>query len=68
MGRSSYRNSGRAISALTLRPRQYTAGTASSLLPLQQAMAIAGRNEGTELSIGYADTGTYPLSAVWLAD
>ena len=60
--------SGRAISALTLRPRQYTAGTASSLLPLQQAMAIAGRNEGTELSIGYADTGTYPLSAVWLAD
>ena len=60
--------SGRTVSALTLRPRQYTAETASALLPLRQAMAIAGRNEGTELSIGYADTGTYPLSAVWLAD
>ena len=60
--------SGQTISSLTLRPRQYTAGTTSSLLPLRQAMAIAGRNEGAELSIGYADTGTYPLSAVWLAD
>lgn len=60
--------SGRTVSALTLRSRQYTVGTASALLPLRQAMAIAGRNEGTELSIGYTDTGTYPLSAVWLAD
>ena len=60
--------SGQTISSLTLCPRQYTAGTASSLLPLMQAMAIAGQNEDSELSIGYADTGTYPLSAVWLAD
>ena len=60
--------SGRTVSALTLRPRQYTVETASALLPLRQVMAIAGRNEGTELSIGYADTGVYPLSAVWLTD
>ena len=31
-------------------------------------MAIAGKADGAELSIGYADTGTYPISAVWLAD
>lgn len=60
--------SGRAVSSLTLRPRQYTAGTAASLLPLRQAAAIAERTEGAELSIGYADYGSYPISAVWLAD
>ena len=60
--------SGRAVSALTLRPRQYTAGTTASLLPLRQAAAIAGKTEGAELSIGYADYGSYPMSAVWLAD
>ena len=60
--------SGRAVSSLTLSPRQYTAGSTAALLPLRQAMAIAGTTEGTELSIGYADTGTYPISAVWLAD
>ena len=60
--------SGRAVSSLTLTPRQYTAGAASSLLPLRQAMAIAGKADGAELSIGYADTGAYPISAVWLAD
>lgn len=60
--------SGRAVSSLTLRPRQYTAGTAASLLPLRQAAAIAERTEGAELSIGYADYGSYPMSAVWLAD
>ena len=27
-----------------------------------------GKDGGTELSIGYADTGAYPISAVWLAD
>lgn len=32
-----------------------------------RAMAIAERQDGAELSIGYADAGTYPLSAVWLA-
>ena len=42
---------------------------ASSLTEtLRQAMSIAGRTEGAELSIGYADTGVYPLSAVWLTD
>ena len=61
--------SGNTISALSLRPRQYSAASsASPLLPLRQAMAIAGRTEGAELSIGYADTGVYLLSAVWLTD
>lgn len=60
--------SGPSVAALAMRPRQYTAGSTSSLLPLRQAMAIAGRQEGAELSIGYADSGAYPLSAVWLAD
>ncbi len=60
---------GSAVSALSLRCRQYsTVSAASPLLPLRQAMAIAGRAEGAELSIGYADTGAYPLSAVWLTD
>ena len=61
--------SGNAISTLSLRPRQYSAASAASpLLPLRQAMAIAERTAGAELSIGYADTGVYPLSAVWLTD
>ena len=61
--------SGNAIATLSLRPRQYSAASAASpLLPLRQAMAIAGRTAGAELSIGYADTGVYPLSAVWLTD
>lgn len=60
--------SGRAVSSLTMRPRQYTSGGSASLLPLRQAEAIAERTAGAELSVGYADTGTYPLSAVWLAD
>ena len=55
--------SGNAISTLSLRPRQYSAASAASpLLPLRQAMAIAGRTAGAELSIGYADTGV--LSAL----
>ena len=44
--------SGNAIATLSLRPRQYS----------------AARTAGAELSIGYADTGVYPLSAVWLTD
>lgn len=60
--------SGRAVSFLALTPRQYTSEAAAALLPLRQAMAIAGKDGGTELSIGYADTGAYPISAVWLAD
>ena len=31
-------------------------------------MAIAGKTEGAELSIGYVDTGVSLLSAVWLTD
>lgn len=46
----------------------YLEDGSSALLPLRQAMAIAERQDGVELSIGYADAGTYPLSAVWLAD
>ncbi len=56
------------IAALSLRPRQYSAaGSLSLLLPLTQAIAIVG-GANAELSIGYADTGVYPLSAAWLAD
>lgn len=57
-----------AVTALSLRPRQYVSGDTATLLPLRQAMAIAGKKEGSELSIGYADTGDHSLSAVWLAD
>lgn len=60
--------SGQSIAALSLRPRQYVSGSTASLLPLPQAIAIAEQKNGAELSIGYADTGTYPLSAVWLSD
>lgn len=61
--------SGSAVAALYLQPRQYLAeDSVSALLPLRQAMAIAAGEEGRELSIGYADHGAYPLSAVWLAD
>lgn len=61
--------SGTAVSSLALRSRQYASnGAVSPLLPLTQAMAIAGRQEGSELSIGYADTGSAPISATWLAD
>ena len=44
--------SGRAVSSLALTPRQYTSEAAAALLPLRQAMAIAGKDGGTELSIG----------------
>lgn len=61
--------SGNAVATLSLRPQQYSvASSASPLLPLRQAMAIAGKTEGAELSIGYADTGVSLLSAVWLTD
>ena len=59
---------GNIISTLSLRPMLYLKDGSSALLPLRQAMAIAERQDGAELSIGYADAGTYPLSAVWLAD
>lgn len=60
--------SGSVVSGLTLRFRQYTdAGETSLLLPLRQALAIAARQEGAELSIGYVDGGG-AASARWLAD
>ena len=60
---------GRSISALSLRRRQYTVSSALSLLlPLRQAAAIAAGKPGAELSIGYTDTGAAALSAAWLAD
>lgn len=61
--------SGNAVSSLSLRSRQYSStGSVSPLLPLRQAMAIAGKAQGAELFIGYTDTGVSPLSAVWLTD
>lgn len=56
------------VSAMTFRIRQYTAGSSGSLLlPLRQALAIAVRQEGAELLIGYADSGAGAVSAGWLA-
>ena len=58
-----------AVSAMTFRIRQYTAGgNASLLLPLRQALAIAAREEGAELAVGYADGGAGTVSAKWLAE
>ena len=60
--------SGCAVSVLTLRFRQYAdTGEMSLLLPLRQAMAIAVRQAGAELSIGYVDGGV-SASARWLAE
>ena len=42
-------------------------GDTSLLLPLRQALAIAARREGAELSIGYVDSGGL-ASARWLAE
>ena len=59
----------KAVSALSLRICRYTAtGTPSLLLPLRQALAIAQRHPGAELSIGYADYGAGTVEASWLAD
>lgn len=60
--------SGGVVSMLSLRFRQYAdTGELSLLLPLRQALAIAARQEGAELSIGYVDDGA-SASASWLAD
>lgn len=60
--------SGGTVSGLTLHFRQYTdTGETSLLLPLRQALAIAARQEGAELSVGYVDRGG-TASASWLAD
>lgn len=60
---------GNSVSTLSLRFRQYTATNENSLLlPLRQAAAIAARQKGAELTIGYADNGGSTISANWLAD
>lgn len=49
--------SGNTISALSLRPRQYSAASsASPLLPLRRLWPSPGGQRGPRLSIGYADT------------
>lgn len=60
---------GTVITSMDLNIRQYTAsGTEISLLPLQQALAIAAKKENVELSVGYVDKGSASISAAWLAD
>ena len=57
------------VSSLTLQLRQYHAGTDFSLLlPMKQAVAIAARQPGRELLIGYTDNGSDTSGAVWLLD
>lgn len=60
---------GSAVTALTLRFRQYeTAEEASLLLPLPQALAVAAAADpGKELSIGYVERAG-ECRAVWLSD
>ena len=60
---------GTAVSALSLYLRRYTQTESGTLLlPLRQALAIADRCPGAELSIGYADHGGTSVEAGWLAD
>lgn len=55
------------VNTLRLRYRQYTVSAEPSLLlPLRQAMAVAGREPGTELFVGYVDLGEEAVSARWL--
>ena len=59
---------GSAVTALTLRFRQYNpSGEGSLLLPLPQALAVAATNPGKELSIGYVERDG-ACRAVWLSD
>ena len=61
--------SGKRISALNLRLRQYTVAEETSLLlPVRQAVAIASKKQGMELTIGYADSGNHPISTEWIAN
>ena len=54
---------------MTLRMRQYTAQEGNALLlPLRQALAVAARHPGTELTIGYVDNSSDIVSAQWLAE
>ncbi len=63
------RLNGCRVSSLSLLLRQYTAGTEPSLLlPMKQTVAIAARQVGKELLIGYTDNGSDTSNAVWLLD
>lgn len=60
---------GTSVTRLSLRFRQYaTADSATALLPLRQALAIAAGHSGAEMAIGYADSGSDSVSAVWLLE
>ncbi len=60
---------GSTISSLSLRFRRYSAsGEVSLLLPLPQVLAVAAREQGAELSIGYGDSGGDTVPAQWLSD
>lgn len=60
---------GSAVTALSLRFRQYTLleEEPSLLLPLSQALAVAADSPGKELSIGYVERGG-ECRACWLCD
>lgn len=60
---------GTSVSSISLRVRQYAAGGEGTLmLPLRQALAIAARESGAELFVGYTDSGDGLASAKWLAE
>lgn len=59
---------GSAVTALSLRFRQYNAAEEPSLLlPLPQALAVAAASPGKELSIAYVERGG-KCRAYWLSD
>ena len=59
---------GSAVTALTLRFRQYNlSGERSLLLPLPQALAVAATSPGKELSIGYVERDG-ACRACWVSD
>lgn len=59
---------GAAVTAMTLRFRQYSLSeTPSLLLPLPQALAVAAATPGKELFIGYVEQGR-ECRACWLCD
>ena len=59
---------GTAVTALTVRFRQYNlTEEPSMLLPLPQALAVAAASPGKELSIGYVERGG-ECRACWLSD
>ena len=61
--------SGTSVTVLTIRFRQYTStGESSLLLPLRQALAILAESPGSQLSMGYVDSGGETVPASWLAE